>query len=230
MFRIQFIEKLVLQLLNYLVDVLGNYGLAILATTIIVKLLLYPLSVKQEKSMYKMKLIQPQIDELNKKYKGDKATLSQKTAEIYKENKVNPLGGCLPVLIQLPIFMALYFTFTSNAIPSTASFLWFNLTKPDALFTIGKFNINLLPILSGVLMFVQQKLQTANPNGQTNEGAMHNAMMALPIIMTAMFYTFPSGINLYYAANTLISIIQQKYIQNKVAKEFNTGGKLWTRL
>ncbi|VWL85083.1 YidC/Oxa1 family membrane protein insertase [Oceanivirga miroungae] len=222
MFRIQFIENMVLSLLEYLVSILGNYGLAILATTIIVKILLYPLSVKQEKSMFKMKLIQPQIDEINKKYKGDKATISQKTAEIYKENKINPLGGCLPVLVQLPIFMALYFTFTSNAIPDTATFLWFKLSSPDALFTIHNFNINLLPILSGVLMFVQQKMQAPSKSGDSNvENSMQNAMMALPLLMTFMFYSFPSGVNLYYVANTVISIAQQKYIQHKVAKEFN---------
>lgn len=222
MFRIQFIENMVLSLLNYLVSVLGNYGLAILATTIIVKIILYPLSVKQEKSMYKMKLIQPKIDEINKKYAGDKATISQKTAEIYKENQINPLGGCLPLLVQLPIFMALYFTFTSNAIPADASFLWFNLSQPDALFTISGFNINLLPILSGILMYAQQKLQTPSSNGEKGvENSMQNVMMALPLLMTFMFYTFPSGVNLYYVANTLISIAQQKYIQHKMAKEFN---------
>ncbi len=232
-FRVQIIEDFVLKLLNVLVGVLGNYGLAIIATTLIVKAILYPLAVKQERSMAKVKLLQPKIDEINKKYKGDKTKISQETAALYKENNTNPLGGCLPILIQLPIFVALYYTFTGSAIPKDASFLWFNLTQPDKLLSfanpftmlpfIGQFkniDINILPILSGILMVLQQKLMMPPKSDEPSaENSMQSAMMAMPVMMTFLFYTFPSGVNLYYVLNTLISILQQRYIQNKVKKE-----------
>ncbi len=221
-FRVQFIEDAVLKLLNFLVGILGNYGLAIIATTLIVKAILYPLAVKQERSMAKVKLLQPKIDEINKKYKGDKARISQETAALYKENNTNPLGGCLPILIQLPIFVALYYTFTGTAIPKDASFLWFNLTQADKLFTIAGFNFNLLPLLSGALMFMQQKMMMPDKNkdGSSAENSMQTAMMAMPLMMTFLFYNFPSGVNLYYVLNTVLSILQQRYIQAKVKKEY----------
>lgn len=224
LFRIKFIEDAVLKLLNFLAGILGNYGLAIIATTIIIKILLYPLSVKQEKSMYKMKLLQPKLDEINKKYKGDKAMLSQKTAELYKESGTNPLGGCLPLLIQLPILIALYYTFSSSAIPKYETFLWFNLTEPDKLFTIAGFNFNLLPILSGILMFIQQKATMPESKNSGNaENSMQKAMMFMPVMMTFLFYNFPAGVNLYYVLNSALSILQQRYIQAKVKKEYESN-------
>ncbi|WP_068268413.1 YidC/Oxa1 family membrane protein insertase [Caviibacter abscessus] len=218
MFRIQFVENAVLALLKYLVSIVGNYGIAIIITTLIVKILLFPLTLKQEKSMLKMKELQPKIDEINRKYKGDKAKINEMTAKLYQEEQVNPLASCLPLLLQLPIFIALYYTFISSAIPETATFLWFNLKKPDALYTIGKFSINLLPILSTGLMILQQRLMSGNQSsgGSETEKSMQNMLYFMPILMLVIFYKMPSGVNLYYAVNTLLSILQQLYVIKKV--------------
>lgn len=219
MFRIKFVDNAVLALLSYLVSIVGNYGLAIIITTVIVKLALLPLSIKQEKSMIRMKELQPKVDEINQKYKNDKAKIQEMTAELYKKEQVNPLSGCLPLLIQLPIFVALYYAFIGDAIPANASFLWFNLKFPDALFTFNNFSFNFLPIVSAILMIVQQKLMTpASQNGNEMEKSMQTMMYFMPVMILVLFYRMPSGVNLYYTVNTLLSILLQLYIIKKVRK------------
>ena len=219
MFRIKFVDNAVLALLNYLLSIVGNYGLAIIITTVIVKLALLPLSIKQEKSMIRMKELQPKVDEINQKYKNNKAKIQEMTAELYKKEKVNPLSGCLPLLIQLPIFVALYYAFIGDAIPENASFLWFNLKSPDALFIFNNFSFNFLPIISAILMIVQQKLMTpSSQNGNEMEKSMQTMMYFMPIMILVLFYRMPSGVNLYYTVNTLLSIILQLYIIKKVRK------------
>ncbi len=219
MFRIKFVDNAVLALLSYLVSIVGNYGLAIIITTVIVKLALLPLSIKQEKSMIRMKELQPKVDEINQKYKNDKAKIQEMTAELYKKEQVNPLSGCLPLLIQLPIFVALYYAFIGDAIPANASFLWFNLKSPDSLFTFNNFSFNFLPIVSAILMIVQQKLMTpASQNGNEMEKSMQTMMYFMPVMILVLFYRMPSGVNLYYTVNTLLSILLQLYIIKKVRK------------
>ena len=219
MFRIKFVDNAILSLLNNLVSIFGNYGLAIIITTVIVKLALLPLSIKQEKSMIRMKELQPKVDEINQKYKNDKAKIQEMTAELYKKEQVNPLSGCLPLLIQLPIFVALYYAFIGEAIPSNASFLWFNLKSPDALLTFNNFSFNFLPIISAILMIVQQKLMTpSSQNGNEMEKSMQTMMYFMPIMILVLFYRMPSGVNLYYTVNTLLSILLQIYIIKKVRK------------
>lgn len=219
MFRIKFVDNAVLALLSYLVSIVGNYGLAIIITTVIVKLALLPLSIKQEKSMIRMKELQPKVDEINQKYKNDKAKIQETTAELYKKEQVNPLSGCLPLLIQLPIFVALYYAFIGEAIPANASFLWFNLKSPDALFTFNNFSFNFLPVVSAILMIVQQKLMTpASQNGNEMEKSMQTMMYFMPVMILVLFYRMPSGVNLYYTVNTLLSILLQLYIIKKVRK------------
>lgn len=219
MFRIKFVDNAVLALLSYLVSIVGNYGLAIIITTVIVKLALLPLSIKQEKSMIRMKELQPKVDEINQKYKNDKAKIQEMTAELYKKEQVNPLSGCLPLLIQLPIFVALYYAFIGDAIPANASFLWFNLKSPDALFTFNNFSFNFLPIISAILMIVQQKLMTpTSQNGNEMEKSMQTMMYFMPVMILVLFYRMPSGVNLYYTVNTLLSILLQLYIIKKVRK------------
>ena len=110
-----------------------------------------------------------------------------------------------------------YYAFMSNEIPQSATFLWFNLKKPDAIYTIGKFSINVLPIVSAILMVVQQKLMT--PQSSENENnVMQSTMLMMPIMMLFIFYKFPSGLNLYYVVNTAISILIQLYVMKKVRK------------
>lgn len=232
MFRFKFLENIVVAILQALLPIVKNYGVAIIVTTIIIKLIMLPLSIKQEKAMLKMKELQPEIDEINRKYKGDKVKINEMTANLYRERQVNPLGGCLPIIIQLPIFIALYNAFRGDAIPDTAHFLWFNLKQPDTIFAINniyinliffkitKIVINVLPLIGTALMIVQQKLMTTNQSKSNNENeqAMQTMMYTLPLFMLLIFYNMPSGINLYYAVNTLLSIILQLYVIKKVRK------------
>ncbi|WP_073507615.1 YidC/Oxa1 family membrane protein insertase [Streptobacillus notomytis] len=206
------------KLLDVIYGFVGNYGIAIIVTTFLVRLLLLPITLKQEKSMKRMREIQPMIDAIKEEYKDDKQMQNQKIMELYKNEKVNPAGGCLPLLIQLPVFVALYQAFTNNALPSNASFLWFNLSKPDALFTLGKFTINLLPLLTGVFTFIQQKLMQSKMDNNANDPAassMQTMMYAMPVLMLFLFYNMPSGLNLYYFVNTLLSVLQQVYVMNR---------------
>ncbi len=206
------------KLLDVIYGFVGNYGIAIIVTTFLVRLLLLPITLKQEKSMKRMREIQPMIDAIKEEYKDDKQMQNQKIMELYKNEKVNPAGGCLPLLIQLPVFVALYQAFTNNALPSNASFLWFNLSKPDALFTLGKFTINLLPLLTGVFTFIQQKLMQSKMDNSANDPAassMQTMMYAMPVLMLFLFYNMPSGLNLYYFVNTLLSVLQQVYVMNR---------------
>ena len=212
--RIKAIENIVVAILNLFVNFVGNYGVAIILTTILVKLLTLPLTIKQEKSMLKMKQLQPKLDEIKKQCGDDKVKYNEMTTKLYKDENINPLSGCLPLIIQLPIFVALYYTFLGDSIPNTATFLWFNLKKPDALYTIGKFSLNILPIISTMLMVLQQKLMTNSSNGQ--EESVQNMMYAMPLVMMALFYNFPSGVNLYYTVNTLLAIVIQRLVATKV--------------
>lgn len=212
--RIKAIENIVVAILNLFVNFVGNYGVAIILTTILVKLLTLPLTIKQEKSMLKMKQLQPKLDEIKKQCGDDKVKYNEMTTKLYKDENINPLSGCLPLIIQLPIFVALYYTFLGDSIPNTATFLWFNLKKPDAIYTIGKFSLNILPIISTMLMVLQQKLMTNSSNGQ--EESVQNMMYAMPLVMMALFYNFPSGVNLYYTVNTLLAIVIQRLVATKV--------------
>lgn len=216
--KIQFLVDIAVSVLSFFAGIVGNYGMAIVLTTILIRIILLPISLKQERSMAKMKELQPAIDKINKKYKDDKQTANIEIQKLYKEKGVNPLSGCLPFLIQLPIFIALYQAFASSSIPSDAHFLWFYLKDPDRLFTIGKFSFNLLPLLSAALMLLQQKLMIVK-NSDSEQNAVTKAMFMMPVFMTFIFYNLSSGLNLYYTVNSALSILQQVYISRKVRLE-----------
>lgn len=199
-------------LLTNIAKVVGNYGVAIIILTIFVRLLLLPLTLKQEKSMKKMRDIQPELDKLKEKYKDKPQEFQKATAEIYKEHNVNPLAGCLPLLIQMPIFIALYYVFSGTSIPSTETFLWFNLKQPDKLFMFGTFAINLLPILNTVVTFVQQKMISNASKGQETNTTMQSMMYTMPVLMLVLFYNMPSGVTLYYLISGILSVAQQYFI------------------
>lgn len=217
-FKIQFLVDIAVSVLSFFASIVGNYGMAIILTTILIRIILLPISLKQERSMAKMKELQPAIDKINKKYKDDKQTANIEIQKLYKEKGVNPLAGCLPLLIQFPIFIALYQAFASSSIPSDAHFLWFYLKDPDRLFTIGKFSFNLLPLLSAALMLLQQKLMVVK-NSDSEQNAVTKAMFMMPVFMTFIFYNLSSGLNLYYTVNSALSILQQVYISRKVRLE-----------
>ena len=212
MFKIQALVDFVVHVLNAIYSVVGNYGIAIIIVTILMRIIVFPLTLKQEKSMKKMRELQPELEKIKEKYKDDPQEYQRKTAELYRESGVNPLGGCLPLLIQMPIFVALYWAFSGNAIPADAKFLWFTLKQPDRLFMMGKFAFNLLPVLNVGVTYIQQKIMTSETGGQENNQQMQTMMYMLPLMMLFIFYNMPSGVTLYYLVSGALSLVQQYFI------------------
>ncbi|MBS5037787.1 MAG: membrane protein insertase YidC [Fusobacterium sp.] len=180
----------------------GSFGLSIILLTILIKIVLLPFTLKQDRSMKEMKKLQPKIDELKKRYEGDPQTLNQKTMELYKEHKVNPAGGCLPLLIQLPILWALFGVLRKEGVVPDEAFLWFSLVTPDPFF--------ILPILNGAVSFIQQKLMGTNSNSQ-----MKNMMYIFPIMMIFISYKMPGGLQLYWLTSSVTGVIQQYFVMNR---------------
>lgn len=195
--------------LNLLYSFCRNYGIAIILLTIFIKLIFYPLTRKSFRSMKHMQELQPKIAVLKEKFKDNQKKLQQETMALYKREKVNPLGGCLPMLIQLPIFIGLYRTLSNAYELIHAKFFWIqSLSEPDKLFMIPfngtEYPLNILPLIMGITMFVQQKMSSADPQQQ-------KMMMFMPIIFTFILYNLPSGLVLYWTLSNLLSIIQQHY-------------------
>lgn len=215
--KVDFLVNIMVWILNYVSSIVGNYGLAIIITTFLIRIFMLPLTLKQEKSMKRMKELQPKLDALKTQYADDKQMLNQKTAELYQKEKVNPAAGCLPLLIQLPIFIALFYAFSGDSIPGDARFLWFTLSEPDKFLVISGFAINLLPILTTIVTLVQQKLMQASTS-QSNDATastMNTMMYTMPLLMLFLFYKMPSGLNLYYFINSLLSVLQQAYVLSR---------------
>ncbi len=216
----EFIARPLAQFLVLLYDLVGNYGLAIILLTIIVRLIFWPVTQKANNSMRKMQKIQPQMKALREKYKSNPQELNMRMMELYKQEKVNPLGGCLPMLLQLPIFFALYSVFDSAVELRHVSFLWAkDLAQPDQVGPVLNFlgfDLALHPwiIMMTILMVVQQKMTPTQ-----GDPAQQKIMMAMPIIMLVMLYWLPSGLTLYWTVSQLFSIIQLKYGQYIAAKE-----------
>ncbi len=211
-----FIGKPMLWLLNTLYSVVKNYGVAIIFVTILIKLLFWPITQKGMKSMKNMQKLQPKMAKLKEKYKDNPQEMNKEVMNLYKTYKVNPLGGCLPMLIQIPFFFALYRVLLQSIELRHAPFmLWINdLSAPDRLFPaldlpyLG--GIPVLTLLMGASMFLQQKMTptTADPTQA-------RIMMFLPVIFTFMFFNFPAGLVLYWLVNNLLSIVQQILINRE---------------
>ena len=212
MFKIQALVDFVVHILNAIYGVVGNYGIAIIIVTVLMRIIIFPLTLKQEKSMKKMRELQPELEKIKEKYKDNPQEYQQKTAELYRESGVNPLGGCLPLLIQMPVFVALYWAFSGNAIPADAKFLWFTLKQPDRLFMIGNFAFNLLPILNVGVTYIQQKIMTSATSGQESNQQMQTMLYMMPLMMLFIFYRMPSGVTLYYLVSGALSLVQQYFI------------------
>jgi len=190
--------------LMWLYSLLGNWGWAIMALTLTIRLIMYPLTYKGMVSMQKLKQISPKVKEIQAKYKGDPARMNAAVMEMYKKHGANPLGGCLPMLLQIPVFFAIYRVLL-NAVELQGApwILWIDdLSKMD--------NYFILPILMGATMFYQQKI---TPNNFTDP-MQEKIFKYLPVIFTFFFITFPSGLVLYWFTNNLFSIAQQ-YMVNK---------------
>ncbi|MDP2636604.1 MULTISPECIES: membrane protein insertase YidC [unclassified Pseudoalteromonas] len=204
-----FISQPLFVLLKWLYGILGNWGLAIIAITIIVKSLMYPLTKAQYTSMAKMRALQPKMAALKEKYGDDRQKFGQATMEMYRKEKVNPMGGCFPILLQMPIFLALFYVFLESTELRHAEFyLWLtDLSAMDPYYV--------LPVLFGLSMFITQKLQP-----MTVTDPMQQKMMTfMPVIFSVFFLWFPSGLVLYWLVSNLISIAQMLYIYRGMEKQ-----------
>lgn len=196
------LKGLIQTLLLMVYNLTGNFGLAIIGATIIIKIILLPLTLKQDKSMKNMKKLQPEMEKIKEQYKNDPKLQQQKTMELYQKHKVNPAGGCLPLLIQLPILWALFGVLRGDIVPQDSTFLWMQLVNPDPFY--------ILPVLNGVVSFVQQKVMGSSDNPQ-----MKNMMYMFPIMMVFISYKMPAGLQIYWLTSSLAGVIQQYLIMKK---------------
>jgi YidC/Oxa1 family membrane protein insertase len=216
------IAKPCLWFMNKIHGVVPNYGIAIIILTLFTKILLWPLGNKSYKSMSEMKKLQPLMTEIREKHKGDKQKMNQELMALYKTYKVNPMGGCLPMVLQIPVFFALYrMLYQAIELRHAPFLLWINdLSAPDRLFDFGfsipfmepPFGIPVLTIIMGATMLLQQKMSP--PPGDPTQAKM---MMLMPVVFTFIFINFSSGLVLYWLVNNVLSISQQYYVQKKTA-------------
>ena len=189
-----------------------NYGVVLIIFSILIKIIVYPLTKKSYQSMKAMSTLQPKIKALKEKYAKDPQKLNKATMRLYKEEGVNPMGGCLPMLIQMPLLFALFQVFRSTIeLRGQPFILWItDLSAPDTLLEIGGFPINILPLLMAVSMFIQQKM---NPTSMgAGAGQQKSMMYFMNIFFIFIFYRLPSGLNLYYTLFNVLTILQQKYL------------------
>lgn len=203
-----FFAKALLLSMNWISSTGIPYGIAIIIITIIIKLLFWPLTNASTKSMKRMSAMQPQMKAIQEKYKDDPRKMNTKLMEFMKENKVNPVGGCLPILLQIPVFIGFYQMLQSAIELRGASFLWAcDLSEPDTIFSIAGFPINPLPLLMGATMLWQTSLTPPSPGMDPMQQKM---MRYMPLIMVVFLYNFSAGLTLYWTVQNLLSIAQMK--------------------
>jgi YidC/Oxa1 family membrane protein insertase len=198
--------RLILSALYRLKAITGNYGIAIILLTISIQLLMFPLTVKSFKATLAMKKLQPKIAEIQARFKNDPKRLNVEMMNLYKTSGTNPFGGCLPMLLQLPIFWALFTTLRNAYELRGAPFIgWIHdLSTPDVLFHSGSFQVHALPLVMGSAMFIQQRM-----SGAASDPTQRQMMTMMPIMFTFMFYGFPSGLVLYWLTNNLMTMTVQ---------------------
>jgi YidC/Oxa1 family membrane protein insertase len=224
-----FITKPMFLLMDFFFRFFGNFGLAILMVTVLVKIVFFPLANKSYASMAKMKAVQPQMMALRERYADDKARQQQELMELYKKEKINPLAGCLPIAIQIPVFFSLYkVLFVTIEMRHAPFFGWIHdlsAQDPTNIFTLfglipfdptvlpllGPFlHLGIWPIIMGITMWIQMKLNPAPPD--PTQAMIFNWM---PLIFTFMLANFPAGLVIYWAWNNLLSVVQQSVIMRK---------------
>jgi YidC/Oxa1 family membrane protein insertase len=221
-----FLTKPFFFIIDFLNKFLGNFGLAILAMTVLIKLALFPMANKSYEAIAKMRTLQPKIDDLRKRFKDDKLSLNREMMNLYKREKINPASGCLPVLIQIPVFFALYkVLFVTLDMRHAPFFGWIkDLSAPDPTtifnlfgllpFEVGaSFHVGIWPILMGITMIVQQKLSPAS-----SDPTQAKILKFMPYVLTFVLATFPAGLVIYWTWSNILSIIQQLYINKKYKK------------
>jgi YidC/Oxa1 family membrane protein insertase len=206
----------ILWLMHFIYAHIGNYGVAIILLTVVTKVLFFPLTIKSMTSMRAMQALQPQINAIRSKYKNDAQRMQQETMALYRAHKVNPLGGCLPMVVQIPIFYALYVALSVSVELQNQPFICFgrlfgadlwicDLAAHDPTYV--------LPLLMGASMFVQQKMTPVM--GDPRQAKM---MLFMPVVFTFMFLNLPSGLVLYWTLSNLFQIVQQKYLARSTTK------------
>lgn len=220
------ISKILLKILNGFYELIPNYGVSILFLTLLVKLMLFPLTRKSQISMFKMQGLQPKIEQLKVKYKNDKQRMAKAQMELFKQQGANPLGGCLPMVLQMPIFFALFRTLQLSFEMRQAPFvLWINdLSMPDTLITLP-FTIpvmgnmlNILPLIMTAASFVQMKLNPKTPSVDPQAKMQQKMMSFMPLMFCFILYKMPSGLTLYWTTSTLFSIGENLFIRKSLQK------------
>jgi YidC/Oxa1 family membrane protein insertase len=207
-----FLAKPIYWLLEFLHRIVGNWGWAIVLLTVLIKAAFYPLSAASYKSMAKMKEVTPRLTKIREQYGNDKQKMNTAMMELYKNEKINPLGGCLPILVQIPVFISLYWVLLASVEMRNAPWiLWVqDLATPDAWF--------ILPILMMATMWIQFKLNPTPP-----DPVQAKVMMMMPFIFGVMFFFFPAGLVLYWLTNNVLSIAQQWYVTKQIANARKPG-------
>jgi YidC/Oxa1 family membrane protein insertase len=202
-----FISDIIFWMMQHIYNLIGNWGWAIVFVTLIIKLIFYPLSEKSYRSMSGLKKMQPKINALKERFADDKQKFTQATIELYKKEKVNPMSGCLPILVQIPVFIGLYWVLIESVQLRHAPWiLWIHdLSVKDPYYV--------LPILMGISMFCQQRLNPPPPDPMQAK-----VMMFMPLIFTLMFMNFPAGLMLYWFVNNSLSFLQQWFIMHSINK------------
>ena len=196
---------LLLRSLTLFHSLIPSYAIAIILVTIALKIVFWPIQAKSIESMKAMQKFQPHVQKLKEKYKDDPQRLNQETMKLYKEHKINPLSGCLPMLVQMPVLIAFYKVLGGNCVLRGESFLWIkDLAQPDTVATLAGFAINPLPLLMAGSMIWQQKITP-----QTGDPQQAKMMMFMPLIMVFMFYNMAAGLTLYWTLQQFLSILQQ---------------------
>jgi YidC/Oxa1 family membrane protein insertase len=200
------IAKPLFALMTWLYTILGNWGWTIVVLTILIKAAFYPLSAASYRSMAKMKLVAPRLQALKEKFGDDRQKLNTAMMEMYRTEKINPLGGCLPILIQIPVFISLYYVLGSSVELRGAPWIWWikDLAVQDPYF--------ILPVIMMGTMFIQMRLNPTPP-----DPLQAKVMMFMPLIFGAMMFFFPSGLVLYWCVNNILSIAQQWYVMRQIA-------------
>jgi len=199
------LSRFFLFLLKVFNSTFHNYGVAIILLTIVIYGALSPFTIKSYRSMDRMRVLQPKVKELQTKYKGDSQRLNVEMMNLYKSHKVNPLGGCLPMLLQMPVLFGLFMTLRSAVELRGAPFVWWinDLSAPETLFSLGTFPVRALPLIMGITMFIQQRLSASGDPAQSR------MMLIMPVMMLVLFWNFPSGLVLYFLVSNLLGMLQQ---------------------
>ena len=210
---LSFISKLLLSFMYAIHAVIPSWGLSIVVMTICIKLLFWPLTAQASRSQKRMASIQGPMAELKEKFKDNPQKMQQETLKLFREHQVNPVAGCLPILIQMPIFLGLFYMLRTASELRHESFLWVaDLSQPDTLFEVAGFPINLLPLIMGVTMFLQMSMMPVNPAADPTQ---QKIFKFLPFVFLIFLYNFSSGLVLYWTVQNILTIVQQKITNSR---------------